>query len=122
MGMVSHEARLRIPQRVEAQSTTASPTRRTLLSTSSTKEWTWITQQKKMNILNRGRKAQRTTTLIPQHSKEDGKKHTAAPTPFFPDILFIQGRLESSPISDDEPTVLGEEPPQRYARRWRNSH
>jgi hypothetical protein len=28
--------------------------------------------------------------------------------------------VESSPISDDEPTVPGEEPPQRKARRWRN--
>lgn len=29
---------------------------------------------------------------------------------FFPDVLFIQGRVEAAPISDDEPTVLGEEP------------
>jgi hypothetical protein len=35
-------------------------------------------------------------------------------------ILFIGGRLESSPISHDEPTMLGEEPPQREARRRRN--
>jgi hypothetical protein len=30
--------------------------------------------------------------------------------------------VESSPISDDEPTVLREEPPQREARRRRNRH
>jgi hypothetical protein len=30
--------------------------------------------------------------------------------------------VESSPISDDEPTVPGEEPPQREARRRRNRH
>jgi hypothetical protein len=30
---------------------------------------------------------------------------------FFPDILFIQGRVEDTPISDDKPIVLGEEPP-----------
>jgi hypothetical protein len=41
-------------------------------------------------------------------------------TPFYPDILFIRGRLESSPIFDDESTVYGEEPPQREARRRRN--
>jgi hypothetical protein len=73
-----------------------------------------------MNILNRGGKAQQMITLIPPASKEDGKKHTAAPTSFFPDILFIQGRLGSSPISDDEPTMLGEESPQRDGRRRRN--
>jgi hypothetical protein len=71
-----------------------------------------------MNIPNR--EAQRAITLIPPPSKEDEKKHAAAPTPFFPDIPFIQGILESSPISDNEPTVLGEEPPQRDAR-WRRN-
>jgi hypothetical protein len=30
---------------------------------------------------------------------------------FCSDILFIQGRMEGAPIFDDEPTVLGEEPP-----------
>jgi hypothetical protein len=33
-----------------------------------------------------------------------------APSSFFPDILFIQGRIEDIPFFDDEPTVLGEEP------------
>jgi hypothetical protein len=51
-----------------------------------------------------------------QPSKEDGKKNTATPAPFYPDVLFIQGRLELAPISDDEPTMQGEEPPQRDAR------
>jgi hypothetical protein len=41
-------------------------------------------------------------------------------TPFYPDVLFIGGRVESSPISNDEPTVPGEEPPQWEARRRRN--
>jgi hypothetical protein len=45
---------------------------------------------------------------------------TTIPAPFYLDVLFIQGRLESSPISDDEPTMQGEEPPQHDARRWRN--
>jgi hypothetical protein len=30
--------------------------------------------------------------------------------------------VESSPISDDEPTVPGEEPPQREAHRRRDRH
>jgi hypothetical protein len=103
-----------------SQPTTASPTRQTPLSTSPTKEWTRITRQREMDILYQGRKTQWAIIPTPPPSKEDEKKHTAAPAPFFPDILFIQGRLESSPISDDEPTMLEEEPPQRDARRQRN--
>jgi hypothetical protein len=53
----------------------------------------------------------------PSPSKKDGKEFTTAVTPFYPDVLFIGGRLESSPIFDDEPTMLGKEPPQREARR-----
>jgi hypothetical protein len=45
----------------------------------------------------------------PSPSKEDGKKSAITLAPFYPDILFIGGRLESSPISDDEPTMQGEE-------------
>jgi hypothetical protein len=40
-------------------------------------------------------------------------------TPFYPDALFI-GRVESPPVSDDEPTAPGEEPPQRESHRRRN--
>jgi hypothetical protein len=103
-GMAPRKSGLRSPQRVEGHSTTASPTQRTPLSTSPTKEWTRITRRREMDILDRGGKAQRTITLTPPPSKEDEKKCTAATAPFFPDILFIQGRL-------------GEEPPQRDARR-----
>jgi hypothetical protein len=39
---------------------------------------------------------------------------------FFPDVLYIQGRVEDAPISNDKPTVLGEQPPQREARQRRN--
>jgi hypothetical protein len=73
-----------------------------------------------MDIPYQGRKEQRAIISTPPPSTEDEKKHTTAPAPFYPDILFIQGRLESSPVFDDEPTVLGEEPPQRDARRRRN--
>jgi hypothetical protein len=40
--------------------------------------------------------------------------------PFYPDVLFIEGRVEFSPVSDDEPTAPGEEPLQRESRRRRN--
>lgn len=33
------------------------------------------------------------------------------PSSFFPNIIFIHERVEGTPISDDEPTVLGEDPP-----------
>jgi hypothetical protein len=51
--------------------------------------------------------------ILPAHSpsKKDGKESITVATPFYPDVLFIGGRLESSPISDDEPTMPGEEPP-----------
>jgi hypothetical protein len=64
-----------------------------------------------VNIPYWGREVQQITSPIPLFSKENRKKHTAAPTPFFPNVLFIQGRLDLLPISDDEPSVLGEEPP-----------
>jgi hypothetical protein len=91
-------------------------TRRTLLSTSSTEEWTRITRKKEAN----GIEAHQATLMAPSPSKEDRKKLVTTATPFYPDVLFIGGRVESSPISDDEPTVPGEEPPQREARRRRN--
>jgi hypothetical protein len=88
-------------------------TRRTPLSTSSTEEWTRITRKKET-------KTRQATLLVPPPSKENRKKLVVTTTLFYPDVLFIGGRVESSPISDDEPTVPGEEPPQREARRQRN--
>jgi hypothetical protein len=64
--------------------------------------------------------ARQAALLAPSPSKEDRKKLVTTATPFYPDVLFIGGRVESSPISDDEPTMPGEEPPQREARRRRN--
>jgi hypothetical protein len=98
----------------------SSPSRKTPLSTSPTKEWTRITQKKEANVPSQGMRTRRAIFLAPSPSKEDGKRSTIAPAPFYPDILFIEGRLESSPIFDDEPTMQGEEPPQREAQRWRN--
>jgi hypothetical protein len=56
----------------------------------------------------KGIEARQAALLVPSPSKEDKEKLVATATPFYPDVLFIGGRVESSPISDDEPTVLGE--------------
>jgi hypothetical protein len=94
--------------------------RRTPLSTSPTKEWIWITRKKEASVPGKGTEAHRAIFPPPSPSKKDGKELATAITPFYPDILFIGGRLESSPIFDDETTMPGEEPPQREARRRRN--
>jgi hypothetical protein len=57
---------------------------------------------------------------MPPSSKEDRKKIVVTAAPFYPDVLFIGGRVESNPISDDEPTAPGEEPLHRESRRRRN--
>jgi hypothetical protein len=90
-------------------------TRRTPLSTSPTKEWTQIARKKETN--KTGRK--QVVLSVPLPSKENGKKIAPTPAPFYPDVLFI-GRVESPPVSDDEPTAPREEPPQRESRRRRN--
>jgi hypothetical protein len=87
-------------------------TRRTPLSTSPTKEWTWITRKRVAS----GTRARQVIPPTPLPSKKDGEEFITTATPFYPDVLFIKGRLESSPISDNEPTMPGEEPPQREAR------
>jgi hypothetical protein len=56
---------------------------------------------------------------VPPPLKENRKKITVTATPFYLDVLFIR-RVELPPISDDEPTAPGEEPPQRESRRRRN--
>jgi hypothetical protein len=86
--------------------------RRTPLSTSPTKEWTRITRRKEA-------KGHRADLSAPPPSKDNGKKIAMTTAPFYPDVLFI-GRVESPPISDDEPTAPGEEPPRRESRRRRN--
>jgi hypothetical protein len=90
-------------------------TRRTPLSTSPTKEWTQIARKKETN--KTGRK--QVVLSVPPPSKENGKKIATTAAPFYPDVLFI-GRVESPPVSDDEPTAPEEEPPQRESRRRRN--
>jgi hypothetical protein len=91
-------------------------TRRTLLSTSPIEKWTQIARRKEANEA-KGRQA---ALSVPPSSKEDRKKIVATAAPFYPDVLFIGGRVESNPISDDEPTAPGEEPLHRESRRRRN--
>jgi hypothetical protein len=86
--------------------------RRTTLSTSPTREGTWITRKKEA-------RDHQADLYVPPPSKENRKKIAVTATPFYPDVLFIE-RVESPPISDDEPTALGEEPPQRESHRRRN--
>jgi hypothetical protein len=91
-------------------------TRRTPLSTSPTEKWTRITRKREANEA----KDRQAALSVPPSSKEGRKRIVATTVPFYPDILFIRGRVESNPISDDEPTVPGEEPLQRESRRRRN--
>jgi hypothetical protein len=65
-------------------------------------------------------KARRAALLVPPPSKENRKKLVTMTIPFYPDVLFIEGRVESTSISDNEPTAPGEEPLQRESRRRRN--
>jgi hypothetical protein len=87
-------------------------TQRTPLSTSPTKEWTQIARKKET-------RRKQVVLSVPPPSKESGKKIATTAAPFYPDFLFI-GRVESPPVSDDEPTAPGEEPPQRESRQRRN--
>jgi hypothetical protein len=82
-------------------------TRRTSLPTSPTEEWTWITRKKEAS----GIEARQVVLLTPSPSKKDGKKFITTTTPFYPYVLFIGGRLESFPISNDEPTMPGKNLP-----------
>jgi hypothetical protein len=92
-----------------------SSTRRTPLSTSPTGEWTRITRKKETNEIERWQAG----LSAPSSSKEGRKRVATTTVPFYPDVLFI-GRAESPSISNDEPTVPVEEPPQWESRRQRN--
>jgi hypothetical protein len=107
------------PPALRAKTTSCKPgaedpsTRRTPLSTSSTEKWTRITGKKEANEV----KARQAKLQVSPPSKENRKKLVTTTVPFYPDILFIGGRVESTPISDDEPTASGEEPLQRESHR-----
>jgi hypothetical protein len=74
-----------------------------------------ITRKKETNETER----RQAVLSVPSSSKEGRKKVATTTVPFYHDVLFI-GRVESPPISNNEPTVPGEEPPQRESRRRRN--
>jgi hypothetical protein len=75
-----------------------SSTRRTPLSTSPTEKWTWITRKKEANEV----KARQAALLVSPPSKENRKKLVTTTLLFYPDVLFIGGRVESTPISNDD--------------------
>jgi hypothetical protein len=93
-------------------------TRRTPLSTSSMEKWTRVTRKKEANEV----KARQAALQVSPPSKENRKKPVTTTVPFYPDVLFIGGRVKSTPVSDDEPTAPGEEPLQRESHRRRNRH
>jgi hypothetical protein len=68
-----------------------------------------------MNATDKGHGAPPTIISATLPSKENKKGCTTAPTPFFLDVLFIQRRVETAPISDDEPTMLMRSPLARCA-------
>jgi hypothetical protein len=110
------------PPALRAKTTSCQPgaedptTRRTPLSTSSTEKWTRITRKKEANEV----KARQAALQVSPPSKDNRKKFVTTTVPFYLDVLFIGGRVESTPVSDDEPTAPGEEPLQRESRRRRN--
>jgi hypothetical protein len=89
-------------------------TRRTTLSTSSTKEWTRITRKKEASRME----ARQVILPTPSPSKKD-KKNSSLQQLLSTPTSSSSGGDWSLSISDDEPTVPGEEPPQREARRRR---
>jgi hypothetical protein len=75
------------PPAPQAKTTSCKPgienlfTRRTPLSTSSTKKWTRITRKKEANMT----KVRQATLLTPLPSKENREKLVVTTTPFYPD-------------------------------------
>jgi hypothetical protein len=65
-------------------------------------------------------KAHQAALLVPPPLKENRKKLVTMTVPFYPDIRFIGGRVESTLVSDDEPTTSGEEPLQRESCQQKN--
>jgi hypothetical protein len=80
------------PPALRAKTTSCKPgaessfTRRTPLSISSTEEWTQIIRKKET-------KTRQAALLVPPPSKENRKKLAVTTAPFYPDVLFIGGRV-----------------------------
>jgi hypothetical protein len=85
----------------------------TPLSTSPTRVWTQITQQR--GVDSPGTSVVVGTrpmaTAVASLTGEIARAWDVPPSSFFPNVLSIQGRVEDAPISNDESTVQGEEPP-----------
>jgi hypothetical protein len=96
--------------------------RRTPLSTSPTRVWTQITHRKGTEgpgpTIAVGAKPK--AILVVLSAWETVGTREMAPSSYFPDVLFIQGRIDDATISDDEPTMSGEEAPHREAHQRRN--
>jgi hypothetical protein len=75
----------------------SSPTKKTPLSTSPTKEWIWITRKKEANVPSQGTRTRQAIFPTPSPSKEDRKKSAITPAPFYPDVLFIGGDWSHHP-------------------------
>jgi hypothetical protein len=89
-GKVGTKQEIAQPPALQAKTTSCKPgvensfPRRTLLSTSSTEEWTQITRKKET-------KTRQAALLEPLPSKETRKKLVVTTTPFYPNVLFIGG-------------------------------
>jgi hypothetical protein len=59
------------------------------MSTSSTEVWTQITRRKEADKV----KNRQTALLAPPPSKENRKRLVTTMVPFYPDVLFIGGRV-----------------------------
>jgi hypothetical protein len=92
------------------------------LSTLSTRVWNQITRRKGAESPGTSVAAGARPKIIPvaPPTWETTGTQEAASSSFFPDVLFIQGRIEDAPIFGDKPTITEEEPLQREARQRQN--
>jgi hypothetical protein len=98
-----------------ARSAKATPlSRRTPLSTPPTRVWIRMTRRKGVDSPGPSVAVGARPTTVPTDplTWETAGAQDTTLSSFFLDILFIQGRVEDAPISDDKPTIQGEDPPQ----------
>jgi hypothetical protein len=88
-------------------------TRRTPLSTSSMKEWTQIARKKEANQ-EEASCSFRSSALKGERKEDRHDRRTILPR------RPLHRESGVAPVSDDEPTVPGEEPPQQESHRRRN--
>jgi hypothetical protein len=92
------------------------------LSTLPTRVWTQITRRKGVESPGTSVAAGAIPKIIPAAPPtwEMTRTQEAASSSFFPDVLFIQGRIDDASIFGDKPTVTEEEPLQHEARQCQN--